>query len=64
MKPFRLRTGLAVVAVASALTVGCELFNPERPTMQPDTVVFGNLPEPPDGASIARVDVVIRLRRG
>jgi Fur family iron response transcriptional regulator len=28
------------------------------------SVVFERLPEPPEGAGIARVDVVIRLRRG
>jgi len=28
------------------------------------SVVFESLPEPPEGAGIARVDVVIRLRRG
>ncbi len=60
MEPFRVRTGLVLVVVASALAGGCELFNPERPTMQPDTVVFGNLlevGEPADGGRLVTVRV-------
>lgn len=28
-----------------------------------DSVTFSNLPEPPEGTEIARVDVIVRLRR-
>ncbi len=53
---------LALVAACAAWTPGCDLVDPARPTVQPDTEVFGNLIEAsPDQSDpsrwIARIQV-------